>query len=49
MLKGYRTYVMAGLAVLSAAASYLVGDADLMTALNSGFTAAALVFLRRAV
>lgn len=49
MLKGYRTYVMAGLGVISAAASYLVGDVDLLTALNAGFTAAALAFLRSSV
>jgi hypothetical protein len=49
MLKGYRTYVMAGLGVVTAAASYLVGDVDLLTALNAAFTAAAVAFLRRAV
>lgn len=49
MLKGYRTYVMAGLGVATAAASYLVGDVDLLTALNAAFTAAAVAFLRRAV
>jgi hypothetical protein len=49
MLKGYRTYIMAGLGVLSAAASFLTGDADLLTALNAGFTAAALAFLRSSV
>ena len=49
MLKGYRTYIMAGLGVVSAAASYLVGDADLLTALNAAATAAALAFLRKAV
>lgn len=49
MLKGYRTYIMAGLGVVSAAASYLVGDVDLLTALNAGFTAAALAFLRSSV
>ena len=49
MLKGYRTYVMAGLGVLSAAAGYLVGDTDLLTALNAGFTAAAVAFLRAGI
>lgn len=49
MLKGYRTYIMAGLGVVSAAASFLVGDVDLLTALNAGFTAAALAFLRSSV
>lgn len=49
MLKGYRTYVMAGLGVVTAAASYLTGDVDLLTALNAGFTAAAVAFLRSSV
>jgi len=49
MLKGYRTYIMAGLGVLSAAASFLVGDVDALTALNAAFTAAALAFLRSSV
>jgi len=49
MLKGYRTYIMAGLGVLSAVAGYLVGDTDLLTAANAAFTAAALAFLRAGV
>ena len=49
MLKGYRTYVLAAMGVLSAAASYLVGDTDLMTAANAAFTAGALAFLRASV
>ena len=49
MLKGYRTYVMAGLGVVTAAASYLTGDVDLLTALNAAFTAAAVAFLRSSV
>jgi hypothetical protein len=49
MLKGYRTYVLAAMGVLSAVASYLVGDADLMTAANAAFTAGALAFLRASV
>ena len=49
MLKGYRTYVMAGLGVLTAAAGFLVGDTDLLTALNAAFTAAAVAFLRAGV
>jgi hypothetical protein len=49
MLKGYRTYVLAALGVISAAASYLVGDTDLMTAANAAFTAGALAFLRASV
>ena len=49
MLKGYRTYIMAGLGILSAVASYLVGDVDAMTAANAAFTAAAVAFLRSSV
>lgn len=49
MLKGYRTYVLAALGVISAAASYLVGDTDLMTAANAAFSAGALAFLRASI
>jgi len=49
MLKVYRTYVLAALGVISAAASYLVGDTDLMTAANAAFTAGALAILRPTV
>lgn len=46
MLKGYRTYIMAGLGVVTAAAGYLVGDTDLMTAATAAFTALSVAFLR---
>lgn len=46
MLKGYRTYIMAGLGVVSAVAAYLVGDTDLLTAATAAFNAAAVAFLR---
>ena len=49
MFKGQRTYIMAGLGIVSALASYLVGDADLLTAFNAAFTAAAVAFLRKAI
>lgn len=49
MLKGYRTYIMAGLGVASAVASYLVGDTDMLTAANAAFTAAAVAFLRSGI
>ena len=49
MLKGYRTYVMAGLGVISAVASFLVGDADLLTAATAAFNAAAIAFLRSGI
>lgn len=38
MLKGYKTYIVAALAVISAAASYLVGDIPLSDALQLAFT-----------
>lgn len=49
MFKGQRTYIMAGLGVISAIASYLVGDADMLTAANAAFTAAAVAFLRSGI
>ncbi len=49
MLKGYRTYILASVAVISAAASYLVGDIPLIEAVQSATTAAALIFLRKAI
>ena len=49
MLKGKRTYIMAGLGVVSAVASYLVGDTDLPTAANAAFTSGALIFLRSGI
>lgn len=49
MLSGYRTYIAAGLGVLTAAAGYLTGDLDLMAALTAGFNALAVAFLRAGV
>ena len=49
MLKGYRTYIMAGLGIVSAVASYLVGDVDLLTAANAAFSSAAFAFLRSSI
>jgi len=46
ILKGYRTYIAAGLAILTAAAGYLTGELDLMAALTAAFNAAALAYLR---
>jgi len=39
MLKGYKTYVVAGLAVLTAAVQYLTGDITASAALQLGITA----------
>lgn len=49
MLKGYRTYILAGVGVISAIAGYLVGDSSLVEAIQQAATAAALAFLRNAV
>ena len=39
MLKGYKTYITAGLTVLGAVAAYLVGDAQLVDAIQLVVTA----------
>ena len=49
MLAGYRTYILAGVGVIAAVANYLVGDSSLSEAINQGATAAALIFLRKAL
>jgi len=49
MLSGYKTYIAAGLAVLTAVASYLTGDATLMEALQLGFAALMGAFIRSGV
>ena len=40
MLKGYKTYILAGVTVISAAAGYLVGDLSLAAAVQLAVTAA---------
>lgn len=40
MLKGYKTYIVAGVAVISAVAGYLVGDLTLAEAAQLVVTAA---------
>ncbi|CAB5155653.1 hypothetical protein UFOVP149_21 [uncultured Caudovirales phage] len=49
MLKGYRTYILGGIAILGAAASYLVGDASLNEAINLAVTAGMAMFVRSGV
>ena len=49
MLKGYKTYVTAGVAVVGAVAAYLVGDADLMQTANLVFTAILAAFVRNGI
>lgn len=46
MFAGKKTYITAGVAVISAVASYLVGEADLMQTVNLVFTALLAAFLR---
>ncbi|MBI2719347.1 MAG: hypothetical protein HY245_13215 [Rhizobiales bacterium] len=49
MLSGYKTYILAGLTVIGAAANYLVGDADLNTTVQLVITALMGAFVRHAV
>lgn len=49
MLKGYKTYITAGVAVITAVAAYLTGDADLMQTANLVFTALMAAFIRHGV
>jgi hypothetical protein len=49
MLAGYKTYITAGVAVISAVAAYLVGDADLMQTANLVFTALLAAFVRNGI
>ena len=49
MLKGYKTYILAFVTVVGAAASYLVGDITLAAAVQLGVTAALGATLRQGV
>lgn len=46
-LSGYRTYILSGMGILSAVASYLVGDTDLFITMQSVFTLGGIYFLRK--
>lgn len=46
-LAGHRTYILSGIGILSAIASYLVGDSDLFMTLQSVFTLGGIYFLRK--
>lgn len=48
MLEGKRTYIVAVGAIVAAAVSYLLGDADLATAVNNALLGAGLGTLRMA-
>ena len=47
-LRGHRTYILSGVGIISAIASYLVGDSDLFMAMQSVFTLGGIYFLRKA-
>lgn len=49
MLKGYKTYILATVTVIGAAASYLVGDISLMDALNLAVPAVSGAFVRHGI
>ena len=46
-LAGHRTYILSGVGILSAIASYLVGDSDLFMTMQSVFTFGGIYFLRK--
>jgi hypothetical protein len=46
MLKGYKTYIVAGVTVVGAVANYLVGDADLTHTIQLCITAVLAITLR---
>tara|TARA_R110000868_G_C10960758_1_gene768470 strand:+ start:2641 stop:2793 length:153 start_codon:yes stop_codon:yes gene_type:complete len=49
MFAGHKTYITAGVAVLSAVAAYLVGEADIMEAGQLIFTALLGAFVRNSI
>lgn len=49
MLKGYKTYILASVTVIGAAASYLVGDISLTAAVQLAVTAAIGATLRQGI
>lgn len=48
-LKGYKTYLVAGVAMIGAAAGYLAGDLDAATASQRVLEALMFVFLRSGI
>jgi hypothetical protein len=49
MFKGYKTYITAGVAVITAVAAYATGEADAMQTANLVFTALMAAFIRHGV
>ena len=46
-LSGYRTYIISGVGIISAIATYLVGDTDVFTMMQTIFTLGGIYFLRK--
>jgi hypothetical protein len=49
MFKGYKTYITAGVAIITAVGAYAAGDADMMQTANLVFTALMAAFIRHGV
>lgn len=47
VLADKRTYIMSGVGILSAIASYLVGDSDVFAMLQAIFTVCGIYFIRK--
>ena len=47
VLSDKRTYIISGVGILSAIASYLVGDADVFALLQTIFTLGGIYFIRK--
>ena len=48
-LQGYKTYIVAGLAILGAIAGYFTGDLDLAGALQTGVAAIGAMTMRAGI
>ena len=49
MLVGHRTYIVAGIGILSAVGSYLSGDSNLVDMFQNIFPLAAIYYLRKGI
>lgn len=49
MLKGYKTYILAGLAAVTVVVQYLVGDISLTVAINGVLASGIVAALRDAI
>lgn len=45
--KNHKTYILSGIGILSAIASYMVGDTDIFIMLQTIFTLGGIYFLRK--